>query len=157
MAAAQLIAFAVDFILVAIAADMAAGADADEINRNENVSHLWGARGRAILLLLPCIGFNAHGSTGSPYEAILRGLLNVVLMWIAFGAEFWLVFDLRLNQRRGLPWYYLGSGAGSASADDTAMRVLLPFGEPGKVLAVVKMLLLLVSLAGLFAVFDGRL
>ena len=153
MNAPQLIAFGIVVALVAISADIAAGADAAEIQRNENISHLWAARARGVLLLLPCIGFQAAALTTGVFSALLAALGNVCIMWLVFAAEFWLIFDLRLNQRRGLPWFYLGTGTGAAAIDSAATRFLRPFGQPGKVLAAVKCLVLAVALMALFAAF----
>ena len=158
MTTPQIVAFAADAVLVAIAADIASGADAEEIGRNEDVSHLWGARGRIVLLLLPCMGFNAHSAAKGLKSVLFEAFINTALMWIFFGAIFWLVFDIRLNQRRKekRPWYYLGSGEQSAAADDWVTRNLARFGEPGKVLVVVKLMILFLALIGLFAVFKAN-
>lgn len=89
-------------------ANVAAGSNAYQILRNYNVSHTWEARERLIALA----GFAVLGFLQDPQ--------SLLLTWLAFFAAcllFGLRFDIRLNTRRKLPWWYTGLDPESAWLD----------------------------------------
>ena len=134
----------VALLLVAtfVFAGVAAGSNADEIGRNEDVSHQWETRER----LATPLGFAVLAFAGElvgaggprPYISIVLGFAATVLL-------FGLRFDIRLNLRRGLDRYYLGTDPQTASTDQ-AVRAR---GLSGRQFAALKLAGLLLVVAGL--------
>ena len=127
---------------VFIFAGVTAGSNADEISRNENVSHLWESRERLVALLgAAVLAFTGElvGAGGPrPYISIVLGFAAAILL-------FGLRFDIRLNLRRGLDRYYLGTDPQTASTDQ-AVRA---HGLSGRQFAALKLAGLLLLVAAL--------
>jgi hypothetical protein len=130
-------------LLVPIVADIAAGGDVWKMQRQEEVSHRWGARLRGLVLGLPCLTLILprlmieHGSSVLQVATSLAPvLLRVVLLWFVLLVEFWIAFDLRVNKRWGKAWDYIG---GTASLDTLSGRLLSKFDEPGIAYFVLKL------------------
>lgn len=125
-----------------IYAGVVAGSNADEIQRNENVSHLWESRERLVALVGAAVLAFAPELMGPHF---LLGLGSIVLGFLASVMLFGLRFDIRLNLRRRLDRYYLGTDAQTASTDQ-AVRAR---GLSGRQFAALKLGGLLLMVAGL--------
>lgn len=110
------------FLLVGalVFAGIEAGSHADEIRRNEDVSHLWASRGR--LAALGFMGGLAMAPLPLGWWAPVYALAGFAMAACAFG--FW--FDLRLNRRRGLPWDYVGQDPQTAGSDQWVRAKRIP-------------------------------
>ncbi len=101
-------------IATGIYAGVCAGEDAYQIARNYDVSHLWQARQRGTAVV---------GFTLLAYAAPLQDFAhwwNYLAPLAALGAAlcwFGFLFDLWLNERRRLVWYYSGTDPNTAKAD----------------------------------------
>lgn len=139
-----------------VLAGIDSGANADEIHRGEDVSHLWETRTRAASLG----GYVVCAYTGLLYyKVVLNGGVLHWYLWLAplaaAGAAaclFGLRFDIRLNVRRNLNRYYLGTDPQTA-ATDTAVRARMSgrtfaWLKFGGVLVLSGAALLLASCAG---------
>jgi hypothetical protein len=150
---AFLVAFALLLLLVPFVADIAAGGDVWKMQREEEVSHTWGARLRAIVFALPCVALLvprltiAHAASFWNINGALGLLLlKTLLLWLVLCVEFWVAFDLRVNARWGKSWDYIG---GTASLDTYGGRFLSSFKQPGRVYLILK-LMLFFALSGAF-------
>jgi hypothetical protein len=123
----QLLAPVVLLLGALVYAGIEAGSNADEIRRNEDVSHLWETRGR--LAALGFMGGLAALSVPGLWS-LVHALLGFIMAACAFG--FW--FDVTLNRRRGLSWYYVGTDPQTAGLDQAVTRHRIP----GKVYQVGK-------------------
>lgn len=155
MDSAFLIAFVILLILVYFVSDIAAGGDVWKMQRSEEVSHIWGARLRAIVFALPVVALLVprlvipHGPSFWQISGQLGLLLlKCVLLWLVLCAEFWIAFDLRVNHWWGKPWNYIG---GTASLDKTYGRLLSKFGNPGLVYLLFKIAIFLALSGGFIA------
>lgn len=104
-------------------AGVAAGSNADEIERNEDVSHLWEMRERlSVLGWFAFLAFSQDvlsgwkGSWGSAGYALGSYVLGLGAAACLFGLR----FDIRLNTRRGLGKDYIGTDPQTAAADRKA-------------------------------------
>ncbi|GAB2958882.1 hypothetical protein GCM10027048_27540 [Hymenobacter coalescens] len=111
---------AVLLLAALVLAGVCAGSDADEIRRNEDVSHQWGSRQR--LAALGAIVFVAFWPLPLDGWQPVQVLLAFAMMCCAFG--FW--FDLLLNRRRGLPWHYVGTDPQTAGTDQWVRARRIP-------------------------------
>jgi len=87
--------------------------------------------------------FGAHGDR--LWSRILVGILVALfdpILGIALGLHFWAQFDLNLNIRRELPWYYIGGQANT----DKKFRKALPFYYTTKILAVILYILIILGI-----------
>lgn len=125
-----------------IYAGVVAGSNADEIQRNENVSHLWESRERLVALVGAAVLAFAPELMGPHF---LLGLGSIVLGFAACALLFGLRFDIRLNLRRQLDRYYLGTDPQTASTDQ-AVRAR---GLSGRQFAALKLAGLLLTVAEL--------
>ena len=125
-----------------IFAGVAAGSNADEISRNENVSHLWETRERLAALLGFAVLTFAAELLGPRWPLATA---SIVLSFAAAILLFGLRFDIRLNLRRGLDRYYLGTDPQTASTDQ-AVRA---HGLSGRQFAALKLAGLLLLVAAL--------
>lgn len=128
------------FLLLAatfIFAGVAAGSNADEIKRDEDVSHLWETRERLVTLLGFSVLAFAHDLS---HGLFTMGALSMVTGAAAVACLFGLRFDIRLNLRRAMGRYYIGADPQTAAADEKARAM----GLSGKQYAALKLAGLLV-------------
>ncbi|GAA3940253.1 hypothetical protein [Hymenobacter algoricola] len=100
-------------------AGIEAGSNAYQIQREYDVSHLWETRGR-----MTALGFMAALASFSVPDlwSMLHAAAGFFMAACAFG--FW--FDLTLNRRRGLSWYYVGIDPQTAGIDKAITRHRIP-------------------------------
>jgi hypothetical protein len=123
--------------MVFVYAGVAAGSNAYQIGKDYDVSHLWETRERLVtvlgFVLLAFLPDLLHGRYA-------MGALSMVLGVGAAACLFGLRFDIRLNLRRLLDRYYIGTDPETAAQDKKARAL----GITGKQFAMAK-------LAGLLA------
>lgn len=116
-----------------------AGGDAYQIAREYDLSHLWATRSRMVALALAAV---VAALPLVSRWAVLFALGYFAMMVCAFG--FW--FDVTLNRRRGLSWYYVGIDPNTAGTDQLITRHRIPgkayqLGKAGGALVLALVLL----------------
>lgn len=128
--------------LIILVADSAAAGDIWHIKQQDEVSHIWGARLRALLLALPAVAFVVplikivpHATLWILTKAALFICYKLVIFYLLFCSQFWLYFDIFLNKRWGKDWKYIGQ---TARSDQFWNKLFYGAKHPGLNLIIIK-------------------